>query len=217
MRCREARLRIDRRSPGDQAVPPDQELTAHLEICRSCAEYFRVVRLLERATQAAAADDGEPVVPIAAMRETVESEPRPLRRPRRFTLYGKPVLKPAIGFGVAAMLLLLALVPFRYSKVVGYDIRFGGVRPELVQEEERICDMLHSLGLFEAGVDVLGCDTTCSLRIIDLKTTDEVRRVTAAFEHVNKTGLTMLVTPLRGATSSTLLDRAQDRIFDRSS
>jgi len=126
--------------------------------------------------------------------------------------------QPVVGLSmlVAVLALAAALVPIEYYQTIGYDIRFAGVRPELVEEEEHICNILASLGLDEAAVDLLGCDSTCSLRILDLKSSDEVELVSSAMRSANRSQLTVKVTPLRRAASRTLLDRAQDQLFDKS-
>jgi hypothetical protein len=117
---------------------------------------------------------------------------------------------------VAIVALAFALVPFNYHEIISYDIRFGGVSPDLVQEDDRLCEMLSTLGLHEAGVDVLGCDTTCAVRIIDLKSAEEIELVTTALKVASSDRVTMTVTPVRTSGSATLLDRAQDKIFDKS-
>ena len=212
MRCHEAESRLTGSRRDISAIGNDPELAQHLKECPRCAEYARAAGLLERALSGLTEDGREYPVPLTQMRNRVEA--RVARRRRVPVWLRKPAL--SLAGAVAVGFLIVSLVPFEYGETIGYDIRFGGVSPELVQEEEHICDMLSTLGLDEAGVDMLGCDTTCSLRILDLKSAEEVELVSTALRQANPDRLTVHVTPLRTTGSRTLLNRAQDKIFDQS-
>jgi len=222
MRCREAQSRISGSRRADAALPTDHELLEHLQICPTCAAEARAAGALEKLLDAAAASDCLDLLPLEQVRRRVErrvDRPVPAGRVSKQAVNHPWWLRqPVVGMSMLAAVLALAasLVPVEYYQTIGYDIRFGGVRPELVEEEDRICNMLSSLGLDEASVDVLGCDSTCALRILDLKSDEEVNLVSTALRSVNRTHLTVKVTPVRRASSGTLLDRAQDRLFDKS-
>lgn len=222
MRCREAQSRISgtRRKDGNPAADP--ELLEHLRNCPVCAAEARAAGSLEKLLDTAAEPDRVGLLSFEQVRRRVEravDHPTPAERRSSGALRHPWWLRqPVVGMSMLAAVLALAasFVPVEYYQTIGYDIRFGGVRPELVEEEDRICNMLSTLGLDEASVDVLGCDSTCSLRILDLKTSDEVNLVSTALRHVNRSHLTVKVTPVRRASSGTLLDRAQDQLFDKS-
>ena len=114
---------------------------------------------------------------------------------------------------VATLIAALTLIPFQYDQTIGYEVAFAGVERELVEEDERVCDMLFALGLIEAAVDYLGCDTTCKLTVFDLKSKQEVQLVVAAFAHINPMDLNTNVIPVRATVSGSLLDRANERIL----
>ena len=75
----------------------------------------------------------------------------------------------------------------------------------MVADDNIICDMLYSMGLLEAAVDVLGCDSTCSLLIFDLKSREEAQLVVAAFHQVDddhvKTDVIPVFSPASGPTA----------------
>lgn len=221
MRCREAQSRISgsRREAGK--LHDDVELQQHLRSCPKCAEEARAAGLLESLFEVGTESDRVDLLTLEQVKRRVErvvDHPTPAERAARRRLVQPWWLrKPVIGMSMLAAVMALAasFVPLEYYQTIGYDIRFGGVRPELVEGEDHICDMLSSLGLDDASVDVLGCDSTCSLRILDLKTSEEVNLVASALRNVNRSHLTVKVTPLRRAASGTLLDRAHSRLFDR--
>jgi hypothetical protein len=123
---------------------------------------------------------------------------------------------PAFGtFMVVTVLVLLTLVPYKFTRTIGYEISFDGVNKELADDVGRICDMLFALGLENADVDVLGCDTTCSLLIVDLKSEDEVELVIAAFYQVDHDNLSTNVIPVRTSKTGTLLDKANETLLNK--
>jgi hypothetical protein len=68
--------------------------------------------------------------------------------------------------------------------------------------------MLYELGLFEADVAVLSCDTTCHVQVIALKSLEEAQMVVSAFDQVKCTGCSSDIIPVRIDKSGSLLERA---------
>ena len=222
MRCREARLRLIDSRRGGAAGQDDRELLDHLKKCPNCTREAEAAQKLQQLLAAAGADDLSDLLPLTEQKRLVEARTaspggrsRSALSIRRATI-GWPRWRPALGLGVTiavSLLAILTLVPFRYHRTVGYEVAFAGVNRELVEEDDRICDMLYTLGLPEAAVDVRDCDTTCRLTIIDLKSKEEVQLVVSALARANTGELTTDIVPIRASASGSLLDQANERIL----
>lgn len=222
MRCREAKHRLAKYESVSPGSIDDRELREHLETCPGCARDAAAARFLRRLLEAAAHDDDAGIMPITMQQSRVKA--RAADRPARGII---PVMaacahalkkfpRPAYTVVLTVVVLaLLTLVPFRYNRTVGYEIAFDGVDKELADNVEQICDMLFTLGLDNANVDVLGCDTTCSLLIVDLKSPEEVQRVITEFHRINPATLTSNVIPVQTSATGTLLDRANETLLRR--
>jgi hypothetical protein len=111
---------------------------------------------------------------------------------------------------VAVILVVVTFVPFTRYRTVGYDLNLHNVSLELAQNDEHICELLARLGLVDAGVDLKGCDTTCSLAILDLKSEREAHLVVGAIARLSETDLSSSITPIRTKSSQSLLGQAND-------
>jgi hypothetical protein len=119
-----------------------------------------------------------------------------------------------VGVVVTAVALgLFAFVPFKFSQTIGYEIAFAGVNPGLVEDNDTLCDVFYDLGIDEAAVDVLDCDTTCRVIVFDLKTRHEVDLVMTALERINDHDLSADVQPVQVSTTRTILDRANEKLL----
>ena len=98
---------------------------------------------------------------------------------------------------------------------IGYDIAVAGDDKELAENDEVICDMLFSLGLIEAAVDVLECDTTCNLMILDLKTQAEAQLVVKELARVNEVDLMTDIIPVKTSTEGSLLLRLNEKLLGK--
>jgi hypothetical protein len=74
--------------------------------------------------------------------------------------------------------------------------------------------MLFEMGLMEAAVDVIGCDTTCSLLIFDLKTRTEAQLVAAAFSSIDSLNLNTDVVPVHTTVTRSLWHRVNEGILN---
>lgn len=214
MRCREARHRLTGSGLDDAALRHDQELMEHLKNCPECAEYAEAAGTLRQMLTAASSNDSENVVPMSQQRELVE---RRLAEPagRAADMHGhRRRLRYGIGIAVGAVVLVLAsLIPFGYDRTIGYDVAFGGVCEEVAFDDEKICDLLYDLGLDQADIGAAYCDTTCSLRIIELRSLEEAELVVQAFSGLCKIDPTADVIPVVERGSGSLLDQANEKIF----
>jgi len=221
MRCLEARKRIDV-DQYENGPSTDLDLRDHLNICDDCRGYAVLSGTMERMFDAARVDDTTDIKPMEQQRSEIETRLRlspdariratggvSLRRKRPF------FKRPAFRLGVAAatvVLAALAFVPFSYYQTVGYDLNLQGVSRHLAHSDEQICELLTKLGLVEAGVDVKGCDATCSLAILDLKTETEAHMVAGAIARLNEPGLTTSIVPIRTRSTRSLLEQANEMI-----
>jgi hypothetical protein len=221
MQCREARHRLEKHGQDSSAVEADKQLIDHLQNCPDCARDAVAGNVLNRLFVSASTDDTLDMIPLAQNRTRIEAlaSNKDGRKTFSKTTIGKDrKRRPILSFGTiiaAALLLVLTLVPFKYNRIVGYEIAFDGVNKELGVDTERICDMLFDIGLNEADIDDLVCDTTCSMIIIDLKTKEEVRQVIAAFTAIDHVSLVTDVMPVRTIASGSLLDHANETILKR--
>jgi hypothetical protein len=204
------------------AIEADGQLLEHLQNCAGCAADAAAAKNLQRLLECARPDDTHNIIPIEENRERIEarvaagkdegkiSHPSTskYRRARRYVLSFGTML-------AVAILAILTLIPFKYNRVVGYEIALDGVDKELAWDIERICDMLFNLGLDDAVVDVYGCEATCSLLIVDIKTEEEAQRVVAAFTEIDPANLNSNVIPIRAVKSATLLDQANETLLRR--
>jgi hypothetical protein len=221
MRCRQARHRLNRHERSGRDPLTDQPLVEHLKGCRRCAEQAGVAGLLTRLLQSNIIDDEADIAPLAIARQKTEAGRSAAERRsflRRFgdLIVGPPRRRSArLGYGLAVvgLVLVVLLVPFRYDHTVGYAVAFDGVDKELVEDNSVICDLLFDLGLWEADVDVLGCDTTCNVQVIELKSMAEARMVVNAFEQVENCCLSSDIIPVRKGATASLLQRARRDIL----
>jgi len=215
MRCRLVREQIDAETRNGVRWMDNLEIQAHLKECPACAKYARISGLLERSLTLAADDDSTNIPPLDDQRVALETRlagqrgrnlPAAKKGWRRAF---RTLRQPAVAASLAiAALALFTLVPFSYDRTVGYDLTMAGVSIDLAEDDEVLCDMLHRLGLIEAGVDVHSCDTTCSLSILDLKTQKEAHMVVGVIARLSESAVTTDIVPIRARTSSSLLAKA---------
>jgi hypothetical protein len=230
MQCRQARLRLAAYNGDKSKIEADRELLEHLHGCRDCAQDLLADTTLRQLFSRAGIDDKTRILSLANQRAQVEG--RAHEEPGRGRKFRPDILwqKPVIGFGLimaVVVLAFLALVPFHYHRTVGYTITMEGVDEKLAGDIERICAMLTEMGLEDTEVDILGCDTTCSgydryscdttcrLYFVELKTREEAQRVVEAFAQADPDELTSNITPVRARTKGTLLDKANETLFQR--
>ncbi len=225
MRCSEARRRLTGSRQDDPSVLEDRELKAHLASCPACAEEAESARIMKTVLDASATDDTLAMIPQVEQQRLVESR---ISRHNslsdrivgwldglRYLWWRRPGYGLSLGL-VAAVLAVATFVPFSYDKTLGYDVAFAGVCQEVALNDDQICDMLHSLGLGEAAVDMKGCDSVCALSIICLRTEEEAQMVVAALQNMCRTEMTSSVIPMVDRTSGSLLRRANEEVFRRS-
>ena len=208
MLCREAKRRL-MEAGGSRSSSDDPELIEHLAQCPDCAREAEAVARLKRAFERGRIDDADAVLPIEVQKLAVEERLAESGRPtgRRFHLpdsvlnaFHMPRL--AVGVTLAAVALLLVLLkPFQQDRVIGYNLSVAGISEDIATDDDRLCDLLYALGATEAGVDLIGCDTTCDLLIYDLRSTEEVHLVATAIRNLSGADVTTNVIPVTAQSS----------------
>ncbi|MDH4035146.1 MAG: hypothetical protein OEV80_15250, partial [candidate division Zixibacteria bacterium] len=170
MHCDQAQRRINELVQAGADPQTDSSLVDHLRDCPRCREEAQAAGLLTQVLRAADEDDTSGITPFHQARQRVEARIASSgdgragtdRTAGSFSIvrWWRPARVVYASVALAA-LLAVALIPFQYDQTIGYAVAFAGVEKELAEDDEAICDLLFDLGLLEANVDVLECDTTC--------------------------------------------------------
>lgn len=213
MRCREARNRMIQDPSDRTGRAQDTELLNHLTNCRTCTDHAAAAGLLDRLLTVAGENDETYPISIEIQRQQVEARVKAHDIPRPAGQLPPFLRLPRWSMAAAATVLMaLAIIPFASYRTIGYDLNLEGISRDLGEDDEQICLLLHQLGLVEAGVDVISCDTTCSLLILDLKTQREANLVASVLNRLSTTTMTSSIVPIRAKTSRSLLGQANDMI-----
>ena len=204
MLCREAKRRLIDAGSSGSSISDDRELMEHLAQCPDCAREAEAVKRLHRALERGRIDDTVAITPIEVQKVAIDarlaqSERNVTTGYRLSRLLADVFRKPhyAVGLTLAAVVVLLVfLTPFKHDRVVGYNLSVAGVSEDIATDDDRLCDLLYALGATDAGVDLIGCDTTCDLLIYDLRSTEEVHLVTMAIRNLNDADVTTNVIPV---------------------
>jgi len=219
MHCRQARSRLNALLSGETVDATavdrhDPALKQHLAECPECARQWRAAGQLRALLDEASGEDTAPIKPLAAQRRLVEHRQA---QSGLWTRWFRRQRHPRLALGAAAavvVLALAALVPFADYRTVGYDLELDNVSEYLAGDQEQLCDLLYTLDLIDAAVDVSRCDTTCHVSVWDLKSPDEVKLVVRAVSYLSEHDVKSSVTPVVTRESRTLLDRAQQTLFE---
>ena len=217
MHCDQTQRRIAEHEIAGTDPLKDPSLVEHLRSCPRCEQDAQAVALLVRALEAAGEDDTVGMTPFLEARRRVEAQAassgvRNSAKGRAETgLSVGKLWRPArLIYASAALAALVALtmIPFQYDQTIGYAVAFAGVEKELAEDHEVICDLLYDLGLVEADVDLLGCDTTCAVQVVELRTLEEAQRIVIALARINASELSSDIIPVREGASASLFERA---------
>ncbi|HOP06136.1 MAG TPA: zf-HC2 domain-containing protein [candidate division Zixibacteria bacterium] len=210
MQCREARARIKQLSNGSLDPVADADLKRHLNECPDCARFCESTVLMSRVLESVRREQTGDMMPLSERRRRVMERIRTHRWPnsqRHWSWTGQSV----VAAVTTAVVLLLLLVPFNYYRIVSYNLSLAGVSQDLA-ENESFCDLLYNLGLHDANVDVLGCDSTCKVLVLDLKTREEAHLVYSAIQQIDDDDLMAQIVPVKSPASSSLLERANETL-----
>lgn len=222
MPCDETQRKISEHEKAGTDPSTDPSLLDHLQSCLRCGQDAQAAALLARALDAAGEDDTADIAPFLEARQRAEAQAASSDNRSVITDHARS------GFSVArwwrparvvyatvalAALLAVTLIPFQYDQTIGYAVAFAGVEKELAVDHEFMCDLLYDLGLLEADVDILGCDTTCAVQILELKSLEEAQLIVNALARISSAELSSDIIPVRKGASSSLLERVGRDLF----
>ncbi|MDF1543594.1 MAG: hypothetical protein P1R58_00670 [bacterium] len=154
---------------------PDAVLE-HIKSCPTCSREAKAIQLLNQSIRRERVADVSGVVSLQSMRDSLEQREsvrwQSGRENRRW--------RPAIGVAAALLVLVAALWPRQEAEIVGYEVMVSGMEREYIEDSDQMCDLLMNLGLSDADIHHLGCDSTCRFHIVLLKTESEARLVAGA-------------------------------------
>ena len=193
MRCWQARKKLNQSEPIESLLAENSALSEHVNHCPACAAFVQAARALKRDLSLARPTDHDHAMSISELKAAVEqraaqghtSQVKEYSLMATFSRSLRRRPKLSFGLAVAALFLIAAmLVPFSYNKTVGYEVAFAGVDKNLAMDSDKIQHLLIKLGVDNAKFDVSDCTETCNLKIYDLKSTDDVKLIAAAFDEI---------------------------------
>lgn len=213
MRCRQAKHRLNEANFAESKLLDDAELLSHIRSCPSCMKQKELSDILNKVFTSGIDIDRDSMLPLNEQRNLVDRRiASRISRTSMRIFQLKDIRRPALRIGIiTAFLMLLFFTPFNYYNVVGYEVTLEGIDRNFAEDGETACDVLYALGLEDAAIDLPGCNKTCSLIILDLKSREEVNTVIDAFTKLSKGKLTADIIPIRIAMFGNLLDRAGEQ------
>ena len=221
MRCREIRSEIEKviRRENDINLALIEE---HIQQCTDCYREYKAAVSLAKTLNLCTQDDKTNLMPLEERRKLVVAQAaQAAAQAQNNSIFGH---RHRVSFGkvfaslgvvmAAALVTILTIIPFKYDTTIGYEVAFAGLDRELIEDNNIICDLLYELGLRDADVDVQGCNVTCSLLIIDLKSKEEAEMVISAVNQIGTDNITSNVIPVHKSETSTILNRANKEILD---
>ena len=122
--------------------------------------------------------------------------------------------RPTLSFSMAALVAILVvatLVPFSFTRTIGYEVAIAGVDRELAVDTAKVSTLLNALGVKDVSVALGDCDTTCVLKISALQSEDDVDLVTTAFAELGNFDCKE-VKAIRDTVPGTLLNKVRHMV-----
>ena len=220
MSCEEIQKLLNEFS-GQRADLSD-EILDHLSQCKDCSQFAETTFKLGEILQTVANEPESDLIPLEQRMRLVANEAESSGWFERLGDWAGWVAD-VISFGhrrfamysslVSVVLLFVTLVPFGYNQVVGYNLTISGICPEVAEDHEIVCALLHEHGIMQAVINVTDCDTTCSLVLFDLQSEREVELAVATYEELGAETTIENVAVVTDRASRSLLRMAKDRIF----
>ncbi len=184
MNCRKARRLLN---SHDAII--DMELINHIKSCPSCARLASAERMLESALHSEKNAQPDPETPMQIIRAKVETlsrqrtiEEKTIMSRFRSEFSRRPRL--IAGFGLALVaFLFVTLVPFPYTKTVGYKVAFENVGAINNKAVNQLVATLNAMGYADIGIVV----TDAGFNLLRLPTREAAREVAIAFQKVTGT------------------------------
>ena len=211
MRCREAKYRLE------EGADIDGDLRTHIESCDSCAEFAAAKKRLDNILAKTRNLPSLSATPYAEIRERVENKIAMERKGKSLMLNVKHLIEnhPKAGFSLLAAVCLFALmvlVPFSYTRTVSYTVKFERMDPAFDTSEDLLSQVLKSLGMEQASVEIIRKDSYVDCKIGNLPSEKSAREAAAAFKAVSGYEGSGVITPVALRTSASLYAQVMDKL-----
>jgi hypothetical protein len=184
------------------------EMLSHVESCVECQAELKRLQEFGALLDAAFSEERSETPSFEQMHAKLREKSQRvgvLDSIRRFAPGSGRLLTPRFGYALVAIALVIGVVSLTEllepnakfaESVIGYEVTFTGVKKELAENPESICDILSKLELFEANIDSVSCEQFCRVSIIDLQSAEDAGRVVEAFSQLGSGYVSALVAPV---------------------
>ncbi len=178
----------------------DQKVVEHLSQCSPCARLVSAEGTLRRDLATVGNYMPTTPLPLSRVRENLEARinvqrnhqpilTKLLRHGGRIMNLAKNQMsrkpKLSLSFGMLFFLAVIAVtVPFNIGQTVEYQVALAAVSHDLAPDTERLREVLASLNITEAEIDVSDCDPSCRVLVSKLKSLSDVQIVLAAVDRM---------------------------------
>jgi len=198
----------------------DRDVDEHIRTCSSCKRAAEAALMMQNALNAARG--AEPVLPLSAVRERVEAAAKryELKTPLEKLMskineacHARPRLWAGLGAALAVFL-FLTLVPFSYSRTVGYQVTISGVGGNLNISPELLAATLSTVGYDNISVSKSANNGGGEYTFANISTQEEAEDVAETFTVFAANSGQPEVKPIRENVTWSLLAQAVDRVAD---
>jgi len=212
MRCKEAKRRI---SESDGRL--DRELLEHISECPSCARAAEAAGILKRAFTAARENELSFSTPFEKIHHRIESEAAEKKGKVAIMAKIKRQLgaRPALvtGFGLAIIaFLFVTLVPFSYTKTVGYNLTCPKPEGEYQISADKYKAALETLGFTDVNVKV----ADAYYEVANLQSRDAARQAALTYAALTGSEDEAEIKPVRKKVSGSLYAQAKENYISMS-
>jgi len=216
MRCKEVKQRI-----SENAGVLDRDVDEHIRACPACKRAAQAALMVQNALNAARG--AEPVLPLSAVRERVEAAAKrhehktPLEKLMskiNEACHARPRLWAGLGAALVVFL-FLTLIPFSYSRTVGYQVTVSGVGGNLDISPELLAATLSTVGYEDISISRSSEDDSDGYTFANLSTKEEAEDVAETFTVLAANPGQPEVKPIRENVTWSLLAQAVDKVVDK--
>jgi len=226
MLCREARRRLNQYSWDGESIKADRDLIEHLNNCSSCSDLIVSDICLNKMLQQAK----KTVPPTGPSFNSFREEISGMENNRTDSKFGRAVriiFQPRLAVAyVIVVLAALAMVQVNVEETVGYEVAISGIDRNIAVNNQEMSSLLDALGMDpekvtqlmnsierkEIHLKVGDCEETCNLKISDIKTEGDARRVIKAIIELGCCEIKQMA-PIRKNISTSLLKQATMKLF----
>ncbi len=208
MRCKEAKHRINE---SDGRL--DRELLEHISECPSCARAAEAAGILKRVFMAARENEINFSTPFEKIRHRIESEAAEkkgkvvIMAKIKRQLSARPAL--VTGFGLAILaFLFVTLVPFSYTKTVGYNLTCPKPEGESNISADTYEAALETLGFTDVYVNA----SEAYYEVANLESRDAAKQAALTYAALTGSEDEPEIKPVRKKVSGSLYAQAKDNI-----